>query len=363
MMGEPQEFVPKWIAWEVTGRCNLACVHCRSRSGEPGLDSAFTTAQAKALMDDIASFCKPVLVLSGGEPLLRPDLFELARHGVRQGFRMALATNGTLVTDEVCAEIKAAGIRIVSLSLDGATARVHDDFRRQPGAFAGTVKAAEAFRRHGIEFIVNSSFTKRNQDDIEPAYRLAKSLGARAWYLFMVVPTGRGQDILDELISPEDYEKILQWHCAMEKEESGMLVRPTCAPQYYRIAAQKAKAEGSALVRRSLTFSPGGGKGCVCGQSIAFIDRNGEVQPCSYFPVSAGNVKAKSFKDIWQDSELFRSLRDFKSYKGRCGACEYLKVCGGCRARAALISGDPLAEEPLCGYMPLRMRAAGAPDA
>jgi len=360
-----QESLPKWIAWEVTGRCNLSCVHCRARADTDSSAGDFTTAQARALIDDIASFCSPVLVLSGGEPLMRPDLFELARYGTDKGFRMALATNGSLVTDEVCARLKESGVRIVSLSLDGATAAVHDDFRRQQGAFAGTLKAAEAFRRAGIEFIVNSSFTKRNQADIPAVYRLAKSLGARAWYLFMVVPAGRGQDILDELISREDYEGILDWHYRMEKDETEMLVRPTCAPHYYRVVAQKNKEEGAPLPRRSLSFSTGGAKGCVCAQSIAFIDHRGSVQPCSYFPVSAGNVKEKSFKDIWNDSELFRSLRDFTKYKGRCGSCEYLKVCGGCRARAEILSGDYLAEEPLCSYVPLRLRgpapAPGAP--
>ena len=358
IVGENEHALPKWLAWEVTGRCNLDCVHCRAgaRSGARTADSDFTTVEAKAFIRDLASFCKPVLVLSGGEPLLRPDLFELARCGTDQGLKMALATNGTLVTDEVCGRIKDSGIRIVSLSLDGATAEKHDVFRRQKGAFAGAMKAAEAFRGHGIEFIVNSSFTKRNQADIPAVYRLAKSLGAKAWYLFIVVPAGRGRDILDELISKEDYENILDWHYQAEKDETKMLMRPTCAPHYYRVIAQKAQAGDKGFRRRSLSFSTGGAKGCVCAQSIAFIDHLGHVQPCSYFPVSAGNVKEKSFQDIWLGSELFRSLRDFKGYKGRCGACEYLKVCGGCRARAELMSGDHLAEEPLCSYVPLRMR-------
>jgi heme b synthase len=352
---EPQgQFVPKWLAWEVTGRCNLDCVHCRAGAAAQGQD--FTTAEAKAFLLDVASFSKPVLVLSGGEPLLRPDLFELARFGTDQGLKMALATNGSLVTDEVCSRIKASGIRIVSLSLDGATAEVHDDFRRQKGAFAGTLKAAEALRKAGIEFIINSSFTKRNQGDIAAVCRLAKSLGAKAWYLFMVVPAGRGRDILDELISKEDYEDILDWHYGAEKDETEMLMRPTCAPHYYRVIAQKAKAGDQGYKRRSLTFSTGGAKGCICAQSIAFIDHRGDVMPCSYFPKVAGNVKEKPFREIWNDAELFRSLRDFKSYKGRCGSCEYLKVCGGCRARAELMSGDYLAEEPLCSYVPLRMR-------
>jgi heme b synthase len=348
------QFVPKWLAWEVTGRCNLDCVHCRAGAAAQGPD--FTTAEAKAFLLDVASFSKPVLVLSGGEPLLRPDLFELAAFGTDQGLKMALATNGTLVTDEVCSRIRDCGIRIVSLSLDGATAEAHDDFRRQKGAFAGTLKAAEALRKAGIEFIINSSFTKRNQGDIAAVCRLAKSLGAKAWYLFMVVPAGRGRELLDELITKEDYERILDWHYQAEKDETEMLMRPTCAPHYYRVVAQKAAAGDQGYKRRSLTFSTGGAKGCICAQSIAFIDHRGDVMPCSYFPKAAGNVKEKPFREIWNDSELFRSLRDFKSYKGRCGSCEYLKVCGGCRARAELMSGDYLAEEPLCSYVPLRMR-------
>ena len=200
-----EEFIPKWIAWEVTGRCNLNCIHCRASSSMVSHDTDFTTEEAKKLIDDITSFCSPVLVLSGGEPLLRKDLFEIAKYGTGKGLRMCIATNGSLVTDKICAKMKESGIKIVSLSLDGSTAAVHDDFRQQSGAFDATLRAAENFRRNGIQFIVNSSFAKRNQKDIPNVYRLAKEIGAHAWYMFMIVPTGRGQEILDELISKEDY--------------------------------------------------------------------------------------------------------------------------------------------------------------
>ncbi|HAM35701.1 MAG TPA: radical SAM/SPASM domain-containing protein [Elusimicrobia bacterium] len=355
-MVETENFVLQWLAWEITSRCNLSCIHCRSQAGADAGGGEFSTAQAAALIDDIASFSKPVLVLSGGEPLLRPDIFELAGHGASRGLRMALASNGALISDGICGRIKASGIRIVSLSLDGSTSAVHDDFRRQPGAFNATLAAAGALRRHGIDFIVNSSFTRRNQADIPEVYRLAKSLGARAWYLFMVLPTGRAEALREELIGPQDYEEILGWHYRMEKDESEMLVRPICAPHYYRLALQKSRAEGLSWKRRSLSFSTGGAKGCVCGQSIAFISAQGEVQPCSYFPTSAGNVKERAFSEIWRHSELLRSLRDFSRYKGRCGACEYIKVCGGCRARAELYGGDYLGEEPLCSHKPERKR-------
>ncbi|MFA4827854.1 MAG: radical SAM protein [Thermodesulfovibrionales bacterium] len=351
------EFSPKWIAWEITRRCNLRCVHCRSSSeteakGHPD----FSTIEAFRIIDDIVSYAKPVVVLSGGEPLVRHDVFEIARYGTDKGLRMCLATNGTLVTDEICEKIRNSGIRIVSLSLDGSEETVHDNFRNQKGAFAGVINAAKLFKKYGIEFIINSSFTKRNQEEIPKIYRLAKELGATAWYMFMIVPTGRGEEIMNELISKEDYEEILEWHYQMEKGEKDMLVRPTCAPHYYRIVLQKSKEEGEKFEKRTLKFSTGGAKGCIAGQVICLIDVDGNVLPCSYFPKSAGNIKEKTFKDIWENSELFKDLRDFKKYKGKCGSCEYINVCGGCRARAYSIHGDYLEEEPFCGYTPIKMK-------
>jgi len=350
------EFTPKWIAWEITRRCNLRCVHCRSSSemeiqGHPD----FPLEEAYRLIDDIVSYATPVVVLSGGEPLTRKDVFEIARYGTDKGLRMCLATNGTLVTDAICEEIKQSGIRIVSLSLDGADDKVHDDFRSQKGAFAGTINAARLFKKHGIEFIINSSFTKRNQEQIPQVYQLAKELGATAWYMFMIVPTGRGEEIMNELISKEDYDKILDWHYDMEKEEDLLLVRPTCAPHYYRVQLQRAKEEGEKVKRRTLKFSTGGSKGCLAGQLICLIDVDGNVLPCSYFNLPAGNVREKSFKEIWENSDLFKDLRDFKKYKGRCGSCEFVNVCGGCRARAYSVYGDYLEEEPFCSYRPKRM--------
>lgn len=347
------DFEPKWIAWEITRRCNLKCVHCRSSSeleikGHPD----FSFAEAARVIDDITSYAKPVVVLSGGEPLLRADVFDIATYGTEKGLRMCLATNGTLVNQEICNKIKETGIKMVSLSLDGSSASVHDDFRSQPGAFEGTVNAARLFKENGIPFLVNSSFTKRNQDEIPKVFKLAKKLGATAWYMFMIVPTGRGEDILHELISAEDYEELLKWHYEMEKTEAEILVRPTCAPSYYRVVLQQAKEKGENFKRRTLQFSTGGSKGCLAGQLICLIDVDGNVLPCSYFPKSAGNIREQSFKDIWENSELFKSLRDFKSYKGRCGVCEYVNVCGGCRARAYAVTGDFLDEEPFCGYVP-----------
>jgi heme b synthase len=348
------EFVPKWIAWEVTGRCNLKCIHCRASASIDAEEGDFTTEEAKRILDDIRSFSNPVIVLSGGEPLLRKDIWEIAKHGTDKGLRMCMATNGTLVTDRVCEKMKEAGIRMVSLSLDGSTSEIHDNFRNQIGAFKGTLRAAKLFKKHGIPFLINSSFTKRNQEDIPKVFKLAKELGAAAWYMFLIVPTGRGKEIMNELVSKDDYEELLKWHFDKEREEDNILMRPTCAPQYYRIYRQETKRQGIDFERRNLSFSTGGSKGCIAGQLIALIDHKGNVQPCSYFPKPAGNIKNQSFKDIWENSPLFKELRDFKSYKGKCGSCEYLSVCGGCRARSYAVSGDYMDEEPFCAYVPLK---------
>ena len=304
------DFSPKWIAWEITRRCNLRCVHCRSSSqleveGHPD----FSLDEAKRVLDDIHSYASPVVVLSGGEPLLRPD---------------------------------------------GSTAAVHDDFRNQPGAFDGVMNAIRLFNAHNIDFLVNSSFTKRNQDEAPKIHQLVKSLGATAWYLFMIVPTGRGEEIMAELIPPDEYEAMLNWHYDMEKEEDELLVRPTCAPQYYRVVLQRAKQEGERFKRRTLKFSTGGSKGCLAGQLICMIDVDGNVLPCSYFPLPAGNIRHQSFREIWEESPLFLEMRDFAGYKDHCGRCEYLNVCGGCRARAWAVTGDYLAGEPFCSHRPGR---------
>lgn len=351
------KFEPKWIAWETTRRCNLKCVHCRSRSeleitGHPD----FSYQQALKIIDNITAYASPVLVLSGGEPLLRDDIFDIARYGTDKGLRMCLATNGTLVTSEVCKQIKQCEIKMVSLSLDGANAQTHDNFRDQHGAFDGTMQAIELFKSYDIPFLINSSFTKRNQDEIPQIYQLVKETGATAWYMFMIVPTGRGKEVVEELIPAERYDDILEWHYEVEQQEDELLMRPTCAPHYYRIVRQKAKEAGTVFTRRNLKFSTGGSKGCLAGQLICLIDVDGEVLPCSYFPTSAGNVHHTSFKKIWEEASLFQNLRDFSTYKGSCGKCEYVNVCGGCRARAQAMTGDYLAQEPFCNYLPGKIK-------
>jgi AdoMet-dependent heme synthase len=339
----------KWVAWETTKQCNLRCIHCRSNAGLPYF-ARVGTEKGFSLMDKVAEFAKPVFVLSGGEPMLRPDVFELAKYGNSLGFKMAMATNGSFVDDEACGNIKNSGIKIVALSLDGPDAGTHDDFRRQKGSFVSIVKAAKKLRDHSVEFIINSSFTKRNQDFIPGTYGLAKELGAKAWYMFLVVPMGRGRELLDELISPEDYEAILRWHYGAEILEDKILMRPTCAPSYYRIFSEEQKKKGASARRRSLSYSPGGGRGCVAARSIAYISAEGDVFPCSYFTQNGGNIFDKKLSDIW-GSALFRGFRNNAGYGG-CGRCEYRNSCGGCRARALIYRNDMKSDDPYCDHVP-----------
>ncbi len=352
MSESPESYLPKWIAWEVTRRCNLRCIHCRCSSDLDATTGEFDTRSAYLLIDDICKVSKPVLVLSGGEPLLREDIFDIAHYGTEKGLRMCMATNGTLLSDAVCDRMKQSGICMVSLSLDGSTASVHDNFRAVPGAFEQALAGIEILRKNQIKFLINSSFTKRNQHDIAATFRLAKKLCAVAWYMFMVVPTGRGRDIIEELISPADYEEILHWHLEQEKRENDILMRPTCAPHYFRIVAQEEKRAGAMSPRRSLSFATGVQKGCLAGQNICLIDCFGNLKPCSYFLSSVGNVRETPFEELWFHSDALRQLRDNSCYKGKCGACEYIQVCGGCRARADAVYGDFLAEEPFCLYSP-----------
>ncbi len=340
------EFSLKWLAFEITPRCNLNCIHCRT-SASMNLKDKLSFGDIKGVIDEISKEFKPVIVLTGGEPLLRSDVFDIADYIKYKGMRVGLATNGTLIGKKMALKIK-KHIDIVSLSLDGSESEVHDDFRKVKGAFDATVRAAQILKEIGVDFIVNSSFTKRNQHDIENTYRLAKSLGAKAWYMFMIVPTGRAGELRSELISKEDYYKILKWHFELELKEKKMLVRPTCAPEYYALVDIERKKQNINFERRTLKFSTGGAKGCVAGQLIAFIGYDGEIKPCSYFLRSAGNVLESGFLKIWHESKIFKDMRDFESYNDKCAHCRYINVCGGCRARADAYFGDYMAIDPYC---------------
>jgi len=339
------------LAWEVTRRCNLACLHCRAAAGSGLYPGELTTAEGVTLLNDLAKMGQAVVILTGGEPLLRDDIYDLAAHGTAQGLRLVMAVNGTLLTPAIAARLKEVGIQRLSISLDGATALSHDRLRAVEGAYAGALSGIAACRETGLPFQVNTTITRANLHELPAIYELAIKLGAAAHHVFVLVPTGRGEALKDELVSPEEYEKTLRW--LLNRQQEGRLhLKPTCAPQYYRLWREDAAARGEKITPQThgleaLT------RGCLGGQGFAFVSYKGEVQPCGYLELLAGDIRERPFPEIWAASPLFQQLRHVDDYRGKCHSCQYRRVCGGCRARAYALTGDVLAEDPICPYEPL----------
>lgn len=339
---------PKIIAWEITRSCNLACAHCRAAAHCEAYPGELSLDECKAVMDDIASITDPILILTGGEPLMRPDIWEIINYAFERGLHPVIGTNGTLIDDATAAKIAAHGIPKVSVSLDFPTPQGQDAFRGAEGAFAQTMEGIANLRAHGVNVQVNSTITKANRALVEDLHSLAADAGASDFHPFLLVPTGRGEDLVDVELSPEEYEEVLTWAYQRQKT-SPMGFKPTDAPQYFRILHQRAASEGV-----KLTGPLAHSRGCLGGISFAFISHVGDVQPCGYFDMQLGNVRDESFSKIWTESPVFDDLRHYDRLKGKCGACEYKGVCGGCRARALAATGDYLAEEPYCAYVPKR---------
>jgi AdoMet-dependent heme synthase len=348
---------PRLVAWEVTRNCNLNCVHCRASASRGPYEGELDTAKCLQILDQIEQVGKPIVILTGGEPLLREDVFELARYGTDKGLRMVMATNGTLITEEVTKRMRSSGIQRVSISLDGATADQHDRFRKVPGAFDGALEGIEFLKKNHLEFQVNTTITRHNVDQAEETLQLAVRLGAAAHHIFLLVPTGRARDMTDQEIDAREYEKLLHWFYAMRRE-APIHLKATCAPHYYRVLRQEARKRGEKVDYATYGLDAVT-RGCLGGTSFCFISHVGVVQPCGYLELNCGDLKKSSFRDVWENSEVFRRLRDFSAYKGKCGRCEYLRFCGGCRARAYEATGDFLEQEPLCMYQPARGEAHG----
>jgi AdoMet-dependent heme synthase len=340
----------RMVAWEVTRSCNLSCVHCRASAERGPYPGELTKKECFRVIDEIASTGNPVIILTGGEPLLRADIFDLARYGTDRGLRMVMATNGTLITEEMVKKMRASGIQRISVSLDGPDPETHDLFRKAKGAFEGSLRGIELAKKMGLEFQINTTITRVNLHLLADMLRLAVELGAVAHHIFLLVPTGRGKELQAQEISALDYEKTLHWFYE-QRERVPLQLKATCAPHYYRILRQQAKKEG-----KKITVQEHGldamTRGCLGGISFCFLSHVGQVQPCGYLELDCGNVKKQSFQEIWNGSEVFERLRNTDGYGGKCGRCEFRKVCGGCRARAFEISGDYMSEEPYCVYEP-----------
>lgn len=346
------------LFWELTTGCNLSCIHCRAVAQPGRAPDELSTEEAKGIIDQLVAFAQPILILTGGEPLYRPDVFEIASYATSKGLRVALATNGTLVTDSVARRIVEAGLKRVSISLDGGKAETHDTFRGLKGSFAAALAGFENLKRHGMSLQFNTTIARHNADEVEDVLDLALRLGADALHIFMLVPVGCGLQIASsEMLPARDYERILDWFYRKSREV-GIELKATCAPHYFRIMYQRAREAGIRVTRETHGMAAMT-KGCLAGTGVCFLSHKGRVQPCGYLPVEAGDVRKEPFRQIWEESLLFQELRDPDLLKGKCGICEYKTVCEGCRARAFAEKGDYLEEEPYCIYVPRRAWEAG----
>ncbi len=346
----PHPPVPRVIAWESTQACNLVCRHCRASAQEEPAADELTTAEVKGLIDEIVSLSKPIFIISGGEPLLRDDIFDVAAYASEQGLRVAISPNGTLITPQAVERMDAVGIKRVSVSIDGSCAERHDAIRGVPGAFQEAVRGIQYCRDGDLPFQLNTTVMRQSVDDLAAIHDLTVSLGAAAWHIFMLVPTGRGR--VDDELSPREYEDILNWlyDAALD---SPIPLRVTCGPQFMRLVLTR---NGESPAPPNLVGRERGldrmSRGCLAGMGYCFISHRGEVYPCGYLPVLAGNVREESFATIYRSSPVFQQLRDLSQLEGKCGQCPYVHRCGGCRARAYSLTGDYLAEEPYCVYEP-----------
>src|ERR1035437_1892093 len=396
---------PRLIFWELTKGCNLRCIHCRATATELSSPSDLSTQAARDIIDQIVTVSTPILVLSGGEPLFRSDIFQLARYGTDKGLRVALATNGTLVTKHVARMIVDSGVRRVAISLDGADALTHDTFRGIPGAFDAAIAGFRNLKNLGMSVQINTTIARHNAHQLPQVLELAKALGADALHTFLLVPVGCGVDIAEQqMVPPEEYEHMRNWFYDRSLE-GGIELKATCAPHYFRVVRQRRAAEHRSAAAAEAAHAapplpqtaqglpaigptdmtmpgstgielkphgvgqtgvglpvghPGGHpsdmnamtKGCLAGTAVCFISHQGEVYPCGYLPALAGDLKKQSFADIWESSVVFNELRDTNSLQGKCGCCEFSNICVGCRARAFAATGNYLDEEPFCVYQP-----------
>ena len=291
---KPSHQAPRLVAWEVTRACNLACVHCRASALTEPDPAELTTEEGFRLIDQIAALGQGIiLILTGGEPLMRADVFDLASHGTKAGLRVVMAPNGTLITEDKARGMVASGIERISVSIDGATAADHDKFRGVPGAFDSLMKGLENARKAGLEFQVNTTVTRANMPQIEEIQDMVIKLGAAAHHIFLLVPTGRGRNLTGEIISAEEYEDVLGWFY-QRRDKTPIQLKATCAPHYHRILRQKARAEG-----KKVDFNTFGldavSRGCLGGQGFVFVSHSGQVQPCGYLELDCGQVREKDF--------------------------------------------------------------------
>jgi radical SAM protein len=342
--------------WEVTQACDLACVHCRASAQPDRHPMELSTEEGKQLIDQISALKVPVFVLTGGDPLKRPDLFELIGHARTMGVRVSLTPSATpLLTREMVVRLKEAGLARLAVSMDGACAEMHDAFRGIAGSFARTLDAIHWANEIGLPVQINTTFSRRNITEIDAIVALMESLRITLWSVFFLVPTGRGK--LNDLLNADEFEQVFATIYSLSKTAS-FDIKTTEAQHYRRyllqrrIAERKSGIEAVVTQERTVDAIGRAPRGLNDGKGFVFISHTGEIFPSGFMPLSAGNIRQQELAEIYCKSSLFLNLRDTSKLEGKCGACEFKEICGGSRARAYALTGNPYAEEPCCSYIP-----------
>lgn len=358
----------KLVAWEITRRCNLFCAHCRADALDEEYTGELSTRECLTLIDQISEVAKPILILTGGEPLMREDIYEIGRYADSKGFRVVVGTNGTLVTPETARRIKEIPVSRISISIDFPSADLQDEFRGKKGSFHEALEGIQNAHDAGMEVQINSTITRLNAKYLPELVELALKLKVAAFHPFLLVPTGRGKGLAPQELAPQEYEEVLRWICHKQQElGDSIFFKPTDAPHYQRIIREcgfnpnrgHGHPGGFPTSQRGFNTNT---RGCMAGTGFCFISHVGQVQGCGYFDVSAGNIRQQTFAKVWNDSPLFNQLRDIGNLKGKCGICEFKRLCGGCRARAYEATGDYLEAEPYCVYQPGSLKKTGGED-
>ena len=344
-MTQDHDKAPMVIFWEMTKACALACRHCRAEAQPQRHPMELTTQEGFDLLDQMAEFGnRPIVILTGGDPLMRRDLFAFVGYGLNKGLRVALSPSATaLVRPEALRWLKEAGLSRISFSLDGASPQTHDAFRGVPGSFQRTLECAADAADAGLSVQLNTTVTRYNATELTALAEVVKESGAVLWDLFFLVPTGRA--MADDMLSPQEHEQVFQW-LAQFSLESPLTVRTTLGQPYRRVLLQlsRANSQDSAKTVEARMPTTNDGKG------VCFISHTGQVQPSGFLPISAGNVRTERLTDMYCHSTMFKELRDPSLLKGKCGHCPFKEFCGGCRARAYAVSGDYLESDPCCVY-------------
>jgi AdoMet-dependent heme synthase len=357
---------PFLVIWETTRSCDLACRHCRAEAVTNRHPLELTTDEAKRMMDDVRRFGRPLFVLTGGDPLKRPDVVELVEYGSSIGLRMAMTPSGTpLMTPAVLRDLRAAGLSRLAISMDGSTAAIHDEFRGVAGSYDWTISMLRAAREVGLTTQVNTTVSQYNLEDFDALCELMVGLGITLWSVFFLVPTGRAKP--NDVASAAAFESVFNRMYDLSKT-APFDIKSTAAPQYRRVILQRQVAERRAGGRTeapapmtagvgfSLADGVGRSKGVNDGDGFLFINHLGALCPSGFLPLAAGNVRTHDLVDVYRNAPMFRALRDRSQLKGKCGVCEYRDVCGGSRARAFAVTGDMLEAEPYCAHVPAKYR-------